>query len=88
MSEIQKIYCPSCGAPVKFLEGKEYTYCTCCGQQLFKEDAHFEKRMEYEDKQKEREFDLEKKKQLNMTNFIYIGLMILTVVVITLLGRL
>lgn len=87
MSEVQKIYCPSCGAPVRFLEGKEYTYCTSCGHQLFKEDIHFEKRMEYEDKQKNREFELEKKKQLDKSNYIYLAIMVLTVIIFSLLMK-
>ena len=40
---------PSCGAQVYFTEeGQEYAYCSHCGTQVFKEDTHFDKRVELE----------------------------------------
>ena len=49
MQELQKVYCPSCGAPIKFLEGRDDTFCTHCGHQIFKEDTMLEKKMEHEE---------------------------------------
>jgi uncharacterized Zn finger protein (UPF0148 family) len=65
--KIEVAHCPSCGAPVKFLDGREDTFCTSCGHQLFREDTnlalklkHEEFKMEFEarenEKQKENEF--------------------------------
>lgn len=51
MSEniIHEMKCPSCGAQVYFTEeGQEYAYCSHCGTQVFKEDTHFDKRVELE----------------------------------------
>ena len=49
MSNIQEMKCPSCGGQVYFdTEGQEYAYCSHCGTQVFKEDTHFDKRVELE----------------------------------------
>lgn len=51
MSEniVHEMKCPSCGAQVYFTEeGQEYAYCSHCGTQVFKEDTHFDKRVELE----------------------------------------
>ena len=51
MSEniIHEMKCHSCGAQVYFTEeGQEYAYCSHCGTQVFKEDTHFDKRVELE----------------------------------------
>ena len=46
---IHEMKCPSCGAQVYFTEeGQEYAYCSHCGTQVFKEDTHFDKRVELE----------------------------------------
>lgn len=51
MSEniVHEMKCPSCGAQIYFTEeGQEYAYCSHCGTQVFKEDTHFDKRVELE----------------------------------------
>ena len=46
---VHEMKCPSCGAQVYFTEeGQEYAYCSHCGTQVFKEDTHFDKRVELE----------------------------------------
>ncbi len=46
---IQEMKCPSCGGQVYFdTEGQEYAFCSHCGTQVFKEDTHFEQRVELE----------------------------------------
>lgn len=46
---IHEMKCPSCGGQVYFTEeGQEYAYCSHCGTQVFKEDTHFEQRVELE----------------------------------------
>ncbi|SFU32025.1 hypothetical protein [Butyrivibrio sp. INlla21] len=46
---IQEMKCPSCGGQVYFdTEGQEYAFCSHCGTQVFKEDTHFDKRVELE----------------------------------------
>lgn len=69
MNEIQKIYCPSCGALVQFLPGREYTFCSSCGSQLFMKDDHLELKlkheeikMEYKDRHDERVYQLKKQR--------------------------
>lgn len=61
MSEIKKMFCPSCGAPVSFEPGRENTFCSHCGSQLYFHDDHLEVKlkyeevkMEYEDRREER----------------------------------
>lgn len=61
--KIEVVYCPSCGAPVKFLEGREDTFCTSCGHQLFREDTHLEMKLKHEEvKMKHEEIMTEQKR--------------------------
>lgn len=46
--KIEKVFCPSCGAPVKFLDGREDTFCTSCGMQLYRKDTHLEMKLKHE----------------------------------------
>ena len=77
MTEIKKMYCPSCGAPISFQPGREDTFCSSCGSQLYFKDDHLEVKLkheeakmkheevklEYEDRNEEREFQKYKDKQ-------------------------
>lgn len=91
VSEIQKMFCPSCGAPIVFEEGKEDTFCSHCGCQLHRDDEnivrrmehverkleHEEKKMEYADRHEEREYTLERDAQKRKDDIIYMIAMIL-----------
>lgn len=75
--KIEVVYCPSCGAPVKFLEGREDTFCTSCGHQLFREDTHLEMKlkheevkMEYEDRKDRRRHKEREDERLKKNNTI------------------
>lgn len=70
MSDVKSMFCPNCGAPVSFQPGREDTFCSNCGSQLYFQDNHLELKlrheevkMAYEEKDKEREFELEKEKR-------------------------
>lgn len=74
METIQKMYCPSCGAPVSFESGREDTFCSHCGSQLYFKDEHLQVKlkheeakleMEYADKKDQREFEIVKEKARN-----------------------
>lgn len=90
MQKIQKVFCPSCGAPVKFLDGRDYTFCTSCGHQLFREDTqldrklkHKEIKMKYANQREERELakkKLEAKEQRNA------GLTMLGIIAVLVIG--
>lgn len=67
MNTIEKMFCPSCGAPIVFEEGREDTFCSHCGAQLHRDDEnvvrrmeHIEKKMEYADRHEERVFQEKK----------------------------
>lgn len=84
VSEIQKMFCPSCGAPIVFEEGREDTFCSHCGCQLHRDDEnivrkleHEEKRMEYADRHEEREYTLERESQQRKEAFICIAFLII-----------
>ncbi len=55
MSEIKKMYCPSCGAPVSFESGREDTFCSHCGSQLYFKDDHLEVKLKHEERKMEHE---------------------------------
>lgn len=93
MNGIQKMYCPSCGAPIVFEEGREDTFCSHCGCQLHRDDEnvvrrmahierkleHEEKVMEYADRHEEREYSGKKLKQDMMTAvFLCVGGLLFT----------
>lgn len=48
-NEIQKMFCPSCGAPIQFQPGREDTFCSSCGTQLFFKDDHLEMKLKHEE---------------------------------------
>lgn len=67
MQELQKMFCPSCGSPIKFIEGREYTYCQYCGYQVYRNDSDLELKLKhdavkmyYNDKREERQFQYKK----------------------------
>lgn len=80
MSEIKKMFCPSCGAPVSFEVGREDTFCSHCGSQLYFKDDHLEVKLKYADKHEEREFEKEKdireKKEDRFYMWILIGFVV------------
>ena len=55
MAEIKKMYCPSCGAPVSFETGREDTFCSSCGSQLYFQDDHLEVKLKHEERKMEHE---------------------------------
>ena len=67
MNQIEKMFCPSCGAPISFEEGREDTFCSHCGSQLHRDDDNVVRKMEhteimaeYADRHEEREFQEKK----------------------------
>lgn len=67
MNTIEKMFCPSCGAPIAFEEGREDTFCSHCGSQLHRDDDNVVRKMEhteimaeYADRHEEREFQEKK----------------------------
>ena len=55
MADIKKMYCPSCGAPVSFEPGREDTFCSSCGSQLYFQDDHLEVKLKHEERKMEHE---------------------------------
>lgn len=46
---LESLNCPKCGAPLHFDNPEqEYCFCSHCGQQVYKQDIHFDKRIEIE----------------------------------------
>lgn len=67
---LQKMFCPSCGSPIQFIDGREYTFCQYCGHQIFREDTqldiklkHEQKKMKFADRHEERAMFYEDKKE-------------------------
>ena len=83
MNTIEKMFCPSCGAPISFEEGREDTFCSHCGAQLHRDDEnivrrmeHIEKKMEYADRHEERVFQEKKATENRKEALIGIAIMI------------
>lgn len=64
MQKLEKMFCPSCGAPISFEEGRDDTFCSHCGHQIFREDSqleeknrHEEKKLYYKDRESKRDSD-------------------------------
>lgn len=88
---LQKMFCPSCGAPIIFEEGREDTFCSHCGCQLHRDDEnivrkmehverkleHEEKKMEYKDRHEEREHELTKAERERKDALLCIALAII-----------
>lgn len=60
----QKVFCPNCGAPIFFIEGREFTYCQYCGYQVYRPDPklgmklrHEEVKMQFDDNKNARELE-------------------------------
>ena len=90
MNKIEKMYCPNCGAPISFEEGREDTFCSHCGSQLHRDDdnivrrlEHIEKKMEYAERHEERTFLNEKDKRDKVQYAI--GIVALVVVLIAMM---
>lgn len=47
--KLQKISCPGCNSPIHFPDDREYTFCQYCGCQVYKEDSHFERKLDHEE---------------------------------------
>lgn len=50
MQKLEKMFCPSCGAPISFEDGRDDTFCSHCGHQIFKEDSQLEEKNRHEEK--------------------------------------
>lgn len=60
MQKIQKMFCPNCGAPITFQEGRDDTFCMHCGTQCFKEDSQLEMKYKHEEKMTDKAYRKEK----------------------------
>lgn len=72
MSSLESMICPQCGGQVYFDEDQEFAYCSHCGTQVHREDAHFDKKIELEkhkiDTNKELEIERMKQKTIDKEN--------------------
>lgn len=94
--KIEKVFCPSCGAPVKFLDGREDTFCTHCGHQLFREDTNLELKFKHEEEMGRQDVEIVKQhvkleteknahKEYNMEAIGAIALMVVAVLFATII---
>lgn len=98
---LQKMFCPSCGAPIIFEEGREDTFCSHCGCQLHRDDEnivrkmehverkleHEEKKMEYTDRHEEREHEIDKMITENrLETKNFLIMVVITVIVIIIMA--
>lgn len=91
MNTIEKMFCPSCGAPIVFEEGKEDTFCSHCGTALHRDDGnvvrrmeHIEKKMEYADRHEERVFQEKKATENRKEALISIAILLVLFVLMRL----
>ena len=92
MAEIKKMYCPSCGAPVSFEAGREDTFCSSCGSQLYFKDDHLEVKLKHEERKMEHEEKIleyqdreaERKKEAKDDKIVIIGMALMTIFTIIL----
>ena len=47
--KMDKAFCPNCGAPVHFEDGREDTFCQHCGTQVFKIDEQLDIKLKHEE---------------------------------------
>lgn len=94
MNTVEKVFCPSCGAPVVFEDDSEEVFCSHCGSRLHRDDdnvvrkmEHKEKMAEYADRHEEREFEVAKARNSIKECIIGMTLFILSVVVLSLLMK-
>ena len=88
---LESLNCPKCGAPLHFDNPEqEYCFCSHCGQQVYKQDVHFDKRIEIEkmklneeSKNNKRNFML----KLVKAYFIYIGIAVLVLIILTIISK-
>ena len=50
---INAVVCPRCGAPIRFEEGRDETFCASCGCHIFADSEKSEKEIAHEDKTNE-----------------------------------
>lgn len=91
MNTIEKMFCPSCGAPISFEEGREDTFCSHCGTALHRDDdnvvrkmEHIEKKMEYADRHEERVFQEKKATENRKEALISIAILLVLFVLMRL----
>ena len=62
---LESMKCPSCGGQVYFDEDQEFAFCSHCGTQVYREDTHFDKKIEFEKHKIDanKELELERMKQ-------------------------
>lgn len=60
MAKVESLKCPECGAPLNFEKEQEYCFCSHCGHQVYKEDVHYDRNMDY----KEHKLDVDKELEL------------------------
>lgn len=80
MGKIESLKCPECGGPLNFTDDQEFCYCSHCGHQVYKEDVHFDKRMEYKMAEMENETKLLKYIGIFLI-FAIIGLLVMVLLV-------
>ena len=54
--KFEKAFCPSCGAPIIFPDGKDTCFCSHCGHQIFLTDEQLKLKLKYKDRHERREF--------------------------------
>lgn len=94
MSEIKKMYCPSCGAPVSFEVGREDTFCSHCGSQLYFKDDHLEVKLKHEERKMEheekileyRDRDEERKMERRDDKIVFIGILLTFIISMIVIG--
>ena len=59
---LESMVCPKCGAPLNFTEDQEYCFCSHCGTQVYKEDTHFESRVDLKKHKLDKETEIKLKK--------------------------
>lgn len=64
MAKVESIKCPECGAPLHFKKEQEFCFCSHCGHQVYKEDVHYDRNMDY----KEHKLDVDKELELAKLN--------------------
>ena len=82
MQNIQKVFCPSCGAPVTFLEGRDDTFCSSCGHQLFREDTQLETKLKHEENMERIKVDWEAKNKLMFIITMAVAIVFCSLIVI------
>lgn len=57
--KLEGMNCPNCGSPLNFTEDQDFCFCSHCGTQVYKDDVHFDRKMDFEEHKIDKNTEIE-----------------------------